>query len=171
MDQLQKKLLQKGFEPLEMSLDEKTEHIDRAKWLDKAEWRQIQILAEHVEAYRLGKGKIIFEEGEADVFMCLVVEGGVNILKESIDHLDKVIATFGSGKTIGEMALIDGEPRSASATTTDNTILMLLSEEALKILFNKFPKLWGLLIKRIAKLISQRLRQTSGELVDYLENP
>jgi CRP-like cAMP-binding protein len=170
MDRLKKEVSQKGFEPLAMSLNEKAEHIDRAKWLGQAQWHQIQILAEYVEVYRLAAGKIIFKQGERDVFMGLVIEGCVNILKESADHLDKVITTLRSGKTIGEMALIDGEPRSATAITTDDTILMLLGQDAVQTLFDKYPKLWGILIQRIAKTISQRLRQTSGELVDYLDN-
>lgn len=56
------------------------------------------------------EGKFIFHQGEPGASMYVILEGEVDILLN-----DRVIATFKPGHIVGEMALIDEEPRSASA--------------------------------------------------------
>jgi CRP-like cAMP-binding protein len=60
---------------------------------------------------------------------------------------------IGPGKTFGEMSLIDGEPRSASAIALDDSKVLVLTE---------------MVLLKLAQLMSQRLRQTSDLLVDFL---
>ena len=66
------------------------------------------------------------------------------------------------------MSLIDGEPRSASVIAEEPSLLVVLTGEGLAALSSDVPRLAIKVLLKIAKLISQRLRQTSGALVDSL---
>jgi CRP/FNR family cyclic AMP-dependent transcriptional regulator len=66
------------------------------------------------------------------------------------------------------MSLVDGEPRSASVVADEPTTLVVLTAEGFACLSSEVPRLAIKVLLKISKLISQRLRQTSGTLVDYL---
>jgi CRP-like cAMP-binding protein len=68
------------------------------------------------------------------------------------------------------MALIDGEPRSATCITAMPCKLVILTKENFLRILAEQPGLGVKIVMKIARLLSQRLRKTSGMLVDYLEN-
>jgi len=63
-------------------------------------------------------GEIIFEQGDPGDFMYVVVEGEVEVILR-----EKVITKLAPGEILGEMALIDNRPRSASARASARTKL------------------------------------------------
>jgi CRP-like cAMP-binding protein len=67
------------------------------------------------------------------------------------------------------MALIDGEPRSASGIAVKETIIFFMTQDNLIRLTQDDSQLGVQLLWKISKLISQRLRQTTGMLLDYME--
>lgn len=133
------------------------------------EWSEIEALSSYMKAYRVRKGTKLFREGENGNYMCLVIEGKVDIRKENKDFEDKVVSFVDNGKTLGEMAVVDGEPRSATAITAMDTTLAILTRENFNRLIHEKPALGVKILMKIARLISQRLRRTSGILVDYLD--
>ena len=77
---------------------------------------------------------------------------------------------MGAGKTLGEMAVVDGEPRSATCVAKRECVLLLLTKDNFQCIVRQRPGLAVKLLVVIAKLLSQRLRQVSGVLVDYLDD-
>lgn len=133
------------------------------------EWHDIETLSSYMQAYKAGKGAILFREGEIGDFLCLIIEGKVDIVKGDIQQKMKTVASIGRGKTLGEMAIIDGEPRSATALATEPVVLAVLTSANFLRITNEKPALATKILLKIARLVSQRLRRTSGLLVDYLE--
>ncbi len=150
------------------SLSERIEMIERSRWADELSWGQIKTLASYMEPYEVEQGGTIMNEGAHGAHLILIVQGQVNIVKKNTDRIQKVIATLGPGRTFGEMALIDGEPRSASAVAATHVSLLVLTKDSFVRLTKKSPHLSQSLVLKIAKLMSQRLRQVSGILIDYL---
>lgn len=134
------------------------------------EWRDIETLAKYVQAYEAKEKSVLFREGDPGTFMCLIVEGNVGIFKEDSNQEEKCVALVGHGKTLGEMAIIDNEPRSATCITATPAKLILLTKENFSRIINDYPALGVKIVMKVARLLSQRLRKTSGLLVDYLEN-
>lgn len=64
--------------------------------------------------YRAPSGTEIIRDGEMGDFMFLILDGSVEITKQDAHGQLQAISTAGPGKTLGEMSLIDGEPRFAS---------------------------------------------------------
>lgn len=153
-----------------LSVQQRAEMLDETRWSSEFVWREIEVLARHMAAHSASRGTTIFVEGDPSRYLALVLKGQVDIVKRDSSGKDHVIITLGPGKTLGEMALIDRESRSASAVATADTLLLLLTEEQFGQLTRAYPGLGIRLILKLAKMMSQRLRRTSGVLVDYLED-
>jgi len=131
---------------------------------------EIETLAEYVQAYSAEPGTIIFRESEGGAFMCLMIEGGAEIFKQDHKYGSKRIGQVEVGKTIGEMALIDGEPRSATCICPQQSTLIMLARDQFVRIIREHPGLSVNILLKIVTLMSRRLRQTSGQLVDYLQD-
>jgi len=134
------------------------------------EWPQIEALANYVQIYHASPNTVLFQEGDRGDFMCIVLEGKLEVRKEDAQRVDKTVSTVLPGRSLGEMTMVDGEPRSATAVAVDESLLAVLTQENFKLIMHDRPALAVKLLYKIAQYISQRLRQTSGMLVDYLEN-
>lgn len=73
-------------------------------------------------------GHVIFKDGDPGQTMFIILEGKVEITKLLGDQ-KTVLATLDKGSIFGEMAIIDREPRSATATTLSDTTMLEISRE------------------------------------------
>lgn len=153
-----------------LSVHQRAEMIDETPWSTSFVWREVELLARYMQAHSASRGTTIFAEGDPSRYLVLVIKGKVDIVKRDSSGGDHVMTTIGPGKTLGEMALVDHEPRSATAVAATDTLLMLLTEEQFEVLTRTYPGLGYKLVLKLAKMLSQRLRRTSGVLVDYLED-
>ncbi len=153
-----------------LSVAQRAEMLDETQWSTSFVWREIELIARYMAAHSASRGTTIFAEGDPSRYLGLVIKGKVDIIKRDSAGKEHVMTTVGPGKTLGEMALIDHEPRSAAAVAATDTLLMLLTEEQFETLTTTYPGLGYKLVLKLAKMMSQRLRRTSGVLVDYLED-
>lgn len=153
---------------VDLSLLEKCNLIDGTQWANEFSFAQVKKLAAYVDVYQVAEESVLFFEGDKSAFLVLIVKGQVHAVKFDSRRNPKRIATLGPGKTIGEMSIIDGEPRSASAVTAGESILMVMTVEKFNLLLDEWPRVAVILVLKIAKLMSQYLRQTSGRLIDHL---
>ncbi|QNM97405.1 Crp/Fnr family transcriptional regulator [Chitinimonas koreensis] len=128
----------------------------------------IEILADYMQVYRVPAGKTLLREGEKSDFALLILSGAVNVMKSHADGGQHQIATVLPGRLIGEMSLIDGEPRFASCVAATNALVAVLARRSVLALLDEHPKLGSLLLMRLTALVSNRLRQTSAKLVDLM---
>lgn len=151
------------------TIAQRSQLISRTEWSSELSWPQVQTFARYVDAFEAKKGAAIFHEDERGHYLCLLVEGRVAIVKRDSTGGEKTLATVGPGKTFGEMSLIDGEPRSATAVALDDSKVVVITEENFTRLAHRHPRLGVALLLKMARLMSQRLRSTSTMLVDFLE--
>ncbi|HNS15640.1 MAG TPA: cyclic nucleotide-binding domain-containing protein [Syntrophorhabdaceae bacterium] len=151
------------------SITERAEMLEDTSLSMDFSWKELLDLSYYMGTRRFAKGTVIFKEGDRDIFMSVVAKGEVNILKKD-EHMDvKRVTAIGTGKVIGEMSMIDGNPRSATAVAATDTTLVTLSKEGMHQLLKEKPYVGIKMLQKIAFSMSQRLRQTTGILVDYLE--
>ncbi|MBI5815353.1 MAG: protein kinase [Nitrospinae bacterium] len=109
------------------------------------------------ESYKAGD--VIFKEGTAGNRMFVIVEGAVQIIKGAPSGDESVeMVTLRPGGCFGEMAIIDGSPRSATAMAAEDVALISINEAVLRI---KNPELCVKLYKNLASIIADNLRKTS----------
>jgi len=137
--------------------------LEKTRWANEFSWDHIKKICQYIDPVMAKKGAIIFKEGDLERSLGIIVKGSIHIMKEKT-----LVTTLKSSQTFGEMALIDGEPRSATGIAAEETIVFFMKEKYLQRLIEDDPKLGVQLLWKISKLISQRLRQTTGILVDYM---
>jgi len=141
--------------------------LEKTKWAKEFSWDHVRKICQYIDPVIAKKGAIVFKEGEKDKSLGIIVKGSIDIIKLNKTEKSK-IATLKSSQTFGEMALLDGEPRSASGIAAEETIIFFIREKHLLQLTEDDPKLGCQLLWKISKLISQRLRQTTGMMLDYM---
>lgn len=133
------------------------------------DWKDIEALAGYMQCYETPAGTVVFEEGDAGSYMCLLVKGQIEILKSDQDGQLHRMVLITRGKTIGEMSIVDGEPRSATCVAAEDSVLLLLTKDNYARIIHDRPVLAVHILAKLAKLMSQRLRGVSGQLVEYLD--
>jgi len=161
-------LLAKIGTALEMSDLERAELLDKTGWVPDFDWSALKTLAGFMNVYDFSPGITIFREGDPGYFMMLVVSGSVKVLKEADDGYDHVIAELFAAAPVGEMTLVDGENRSASIVTGRDTQILSMTNDSFEALGRHHPRIWGQILRKIAGLLSARLRKTSEDLVDVI---
>lgn len=156
------------MKPQPRNLPETIELLETTKWADDLSRKEVEVLAGYFRLYTAAKGSVIVREGSLDAYLCLLLDGKVQVTKEGDRHAAKSLGSIGPGKTFGEMCLIDGEPRSASIIAEEPTTLLVLTGEDFGRLSSDVPRLAIKILLKIAKVVSQRLRQTTGVLLNHL---
>ena len=96
-------------------------------------------------------GDTVFKEGEPGDQMYVVLEGEVEIIVH-----DKVVETVGVDNFLGEMALIDARPRSASAIAKTDCKLAAINQNRFKFLVQQTPHFALHLMQGMAERLRQR---------------
>jgi len=156
------------MENINLPVDKKAEMLDKTNWADEFSWKEIENLVKYFHVAKAAAGAKIINEGEHDAYMCIIAEGSVSVIKENMASQNKILSTVKKGKTFGEMTLFDGEARSASVRAAEQTVMLVLTRDKLNLLLEESPKLGIKLLYKLGTLISQRLRMTSGMLIDYI---
>ncbi|MGV8920989.1 MAG: cyclic nucleotide-binding domain-containing protein [Pseudomonas sp.] len=110
------------------------------------------------------QGQAIFQEGDAGSFMCIINSGTVSVRKLNSDGQPVEIALLRKG-AFGEMAVLDGERRSASCIAASRCHLLNLGKDSLDKMLNESPKVAAKIIRAIAVALSKRLRMVDGQLL------
>jgi hypothetical protein len=101
----------------------------------------------------------IFSRGDSGSEAYIVMRGQIEIRRED---QPKPIATFGHGQIFGEIAFLDGAPRTALAVPTQPSILLVVQRDAFNELVQREPHLGMVVMRNIALELSRRLRTTTG---------
>ncbi|PYD06237.1 cyclic nucleotide-binding protein [Pseudomonas syringae pv. maculicola] len=111
------------------------------------------------------KGETIFAEGDAGTFMCIIHQGSVSVQKLAGDGQQVEIAVLRRGRAFGEMAVLDGERRSASCIAATSCQLLNLGRDSLDKMLDDAPKIAAKIIRALAISLSKRLRMVDGQLL------
>ncbi len=150
------------------ALKERTDLLEASQWAEELSWKEIETFARYLNISRMGDGVTVLKEGAREAYMSIIAQGSVHVIKQDANLQNKILSSIGKGKTFGEMALFDGEPRSATIVSAGNTVLLILTRENLDRLMKEAPGLAAKLLFKLGRLLSQRLRLTSGKLVDFI---
>jgi CRP-like cAMP-binding protein len=115
-----------------------------------------------LERISLEPGTRIFHEGEPGDKAYLVMEGMVEISKKVGEDETIVIATLGKGEIIGEMALIDDQPRAATARVAQFAHLMVITRDDMEARLARTDSV----IRQLLKVFTNRLRAETSKTAE-----
>ena len=107
---------------------------------------------------KLQQDEVLFDEGEKGDAMYLIREGKIKITKGKGED-EKVLAVLKEGDFFGEMAIIDGSPRSAGAIAASVVSLLVIDKETFKSKIKENP-----LVEYVLETLSHRLRTTNEQI-------
>lgn len=107
---------------------------------------------------RLGRGETLFEQGDDERHLFLVVSGRLAAVAEDAHGERHRVGELGAGEVLGEMALFADEPRSASVYALRDSLLVRFS----KPVFDRFVEAHPQVLMTMTRLVIHRLRSTIG---------
>ncbi len=129
--------------------------------LDESGLQQIQ---ERLIMLQFEPGDLVFREGAPGRYVCFVVDGELEVLKDTEGGASIPIASLGPGRSMGEMSIIDGLTCSATVITRKPSRVLALTRDDFERLVDEEPRLGAQIYRGISKLLSISLRKTSEDL-------
>lgn len=118
----------------------------------------LQVVVPILKPVECAAGQPLFRQGEAGRTAFILLSGGMRIEVEAPTQGNLVVATAGPGEVVGEIALVDPGPRSATAIAVEPTSCMALTTDALKALERRRPDVVARMLLNLSRTISGRLR-------------
>lgn len=128
---------------------------------------ELDVIGHYLTRGAKKSGEVIFNEGDPGTYMLILVEGKLSIFKGG-EHGTQLLSHEGRGRIVGEMALLDQERRSATCVADTDCSMLTLDAAGMHRMSTERPLLAYRFMLNLAKLLSRRLRRTSGLLVEYL---
>jgi len=148
--------------------------MSEPEWDRAALLRQIRLFAALPEAAttelerrvterRYKADQLLFAQGDPGSELLIIQEGGVKIFQPGAGGgAEVVLALLGKGDFFGELSLLEGRPRGASALTLSDTVLLSLQREDFLQVLQQTPDA----VLHVLRVLSQRLRETGARLAE-----
>jgi len=130
---------------------------------------QLGQLGASLQRRRVRAGDHVFRQNDAGTSFYIIESGSVKIERVSSEGKEVILAMFGAGDFFGELALLDGEPRSADAIAKEDSTLLVLERDD----FQRFIVQDPGAATRLLAALSRRLRRTDQLVQDaaFLDVP
>ncbi|WNG32717.1 Crp/Fnr family transcriptional regulator [Archangium violaceum] len=118
----------------------------------------LETLSGLLQQRRYNKGEVIFHQGDVGTALFIVRKGEVAIRLSSSEGKEVILGLLGRGESFGELALLDGEPRSTDAVAREETHLLSLHQEDFRRFLSERPQVaMGLLavLSRMVRRVTQ----------------
>jgi CRP-like cAMP-binding protein len=112
------------------------------------------------------RGSLIFIEGELSTEMFIIQSGKVRILKQEGESTIE-LAILGPGSVLGELSLLDHQPRSATAQVVEDVTTSVIDEELLRATLEKVPSWLSNIIQLVVKRLRDTMKRTSEDVVRH----
>ncbi|MGA0573037.1 Crp/Fnr family transcriptional regulator [Variovorax sp. VNK109] len=130
---------------------------------------EMDALGSAMPMLRAAPGQVLINEGEVGEWMLLLLSGTVDVTKRTPTGEVSRLAVIREGAAIGEMSMLDGEPRYATCTAIDAVEAGVLTRSAIALLIREHPGVGAKLLVKLTQLLAQRLRNTSNQLVKMVQ--
>lgn len=110
-------------------------------------------------------GDVLFQEGDKGEEMYVIQVGAVQISKR-VGSEERPLATLGRGEFVGEMALLNDKPRTATATVVEDAKCLVIDRETLEQMISNSTEIALRLVKKLARRLD-----SADEMIQILLNP
>jgi len=120
---------------------ETTAQLKNLDWFDELPDEMLAALAQKVHKRNLSKDEILFRKGDEGNSLFIINSGWVKVVTQDTQGGDVVLNEVGAGEIIGEMALLDNEPRSAGVIALEETTALELKRDDFMEILKQQPDL------------------------------
>lgn len=130
----------------------------------------LDALTRELRASLFDPGTLVMKEGDHAREMFVVLSGELEVVRHSATGAEGRVALLGPGNWVGEMSIIDPQPRSASVRALAPSILLVVTTEDLDRLYRRDMKSYLLVVLNIARELARRLRVADGMIAGFLSS-
>ncbi len=141
-------------------------HVPIFENLEAKELLEIEKLV-HLRAYK--PDEYVFRKNAPGEGLYIILQGKIDILVESENGEENLMASLKEGDFFGDLSLLDREPRSASAISRDHSELLGFFRPDLTDILKRKPDLGAKILFNVARIIGERLRKTN-ELLEEAQS-
>ena len=152
-----------------MSLDRQTEFLKRVPLFHGIEPDLVSSLAGIMTIRQFPAGSFLCHKGEPGNATFILGKGQVDVLTQSKNG--EILCTLGPGHVIGEVALLDGQPRSASLQAKEDVTAFVLMRGDFSRLLSAQNKGCMRLLDNIVQAIAMRVRVVNDQYIDMFSQP
>ena len=116
--------------------------------------REVDTILDVMRERAIPRGTIVFHQHDSGGGLYLILGGSVKITRSGRDGREVTVAVLNEGNFFGEMSLLDGQPRSASATALQAARLLVLDREH----FQRYVLAQPRIVAKLLRELSKRLR-------------
>jgi CRP-like cAMP-binding protein len=131
-----------------MARDEKLDLLRRISLFAGLGNHEIERLGQLADEVDLPAGKRLMTQGERGSELFVIVDGGVAIERDG-----QPLGTRGAGEILGEIALVDGGPRTATVTVSEPSRLLVLTRAGFHSLMDEFPTIRQSVLETLAQRV------------------
>jgi CRP-like cAMP-binding protein len=132
-----------------MARDEKLDLLRRIPLFARLGTREIERLGQLTDEIDLPAGRSLMRQGEAGAELFVIVAGSATVERDG----GVVAERCGPGEILGEIALVDGGPRTASVTLDEPSRLLVLSRNAFRSVMDEFPTVREAVLETLAERV------------------
>lgn len=136
-----------------MARDEKLEHLRRVPLFGGLKGRELERLGQLADEVMVGMDTLLTEQGRLAHEFFVVMEGHLTVLEDG-----RPVAQLHPGDFFGEIALVDGRPRTATVRADGLTRLLVIGHREFHALMDEFPSIRNAVLAELA----ERLRRLEG---------
>lgn len=130
----------------------------------------LQDLSSSLTLVELTPGSVVFREGDSGREMFVLLDGEMEVLKQSKRKHETRVAVLGPGDWFGEMSILDVLPRSATVRALAPSRLLRITAHDLDSLYRRDLRSYSLLVLNVAREMSRRLRVCDNLLAELVAN-
>jgi len=136
--------------------------LRNSAWFKQLPEQAIQDIAALSEIRNFQPGEVIFQRGEQGDSLFGIIVGLVNVSTSSLDGRELTLNTQGPGSVGGEIAVMDGGPRTATWTAAEATTAFVISRSSLRTLMLHQPEI----ALHVIELLCARIRESTLQVED-----
>ncbi|MFQ3536322.1 MAG: PrsW family glutamic-type intramembrane protease [Aggregatilineales bacterium] len=146
------------FQPAE--LERLAKMLCRAPIFQDVSLADLENLSRSVRELSFGDGQLLFDQGDSGDTLYMIESGAIALYKVGEDATEKLLRLCKAGDVVGELALIDGAPRSARARAKGSLLVL----EVQRAHFNMFLKSRPQVVIAMLRFLAERVRETTTAL-------
>ena len=131
-------------------MDGKVELLRKVPLFSELNKRDLGELSALVDEVEVPPGRVLCQQGRIGEEFFVIVDGAVRVERDG-----RELAVLGPGQFLGEISLIDEGPRTATATTTSDSRLLVIGHREFHTLIDRFPSIETCVLRSLAKRIRQ----------------
>jgi CRP-like cAMP-binding protein len=128
----------------------------------------LDALAQELQRVRVDAGEVLLREGERARELYVVLEGELEVLRHSKGGHPWQAAVLHAGQWVGEMSILDAQPRSATVRALRPSRLLRVTAEDLDRLYRRDLRAYTLVVMNMARELSRRLRVADAMIADFV---